>query len=53
MNGIRRGAVLFTSSIVSFIYPPAMIVYGATKAYLGHLGECLATEAECLIVDLY
>ncbi|KAA6389516.1 MAG: putative 17 beta-hydroxysteroid dehydrogenase type 3 [Streblomastix strix] len=46
MNGVRRGAVLFTSSICAFFQYPIMVVYGATKAYLGHLGECLSTEAD-------
>ncbi|KAA6377512.1 MAG: hypothetical protein EZS28_026962, partial [Streblomastix strix] len=27
-------------------------VYGATKEYLGHLGECLATEAEYYGIDV-
>ncbi|KAA6397428.1 MAG: putative 17 beta-hydroxysteroid dehydrogenase type 3, partial [Streblomastix strix] len=45
-GAIRRGGVLFTASLAGFIYPPGSHVYGATKEYLGHLGECLATEAE-------
>ncbi|KAA6400855.1 MAG: putative short chain dehydrogenase [Streblomastix strix] len=42
----RRGGVLFTSSGLAFLISPGSVVYAATKAYMGHLGECLATEAE-------
>ncbi|KAA6380571.1 MAG: putative 17 beta-hydroxysteroid dehydrogenase type 3, partial [Streblomastix strix] len=52
MNGIRRGAVLFTSSVGAYFGAPGAIVYSATKAYLGHLGECLATEAEYFGIDV-
>ncbi|KAA6353365.1 MAG: hypothetical protein EZS28_051108, partial [Streblomastix strix] len=48
----RRGGVLFTASVGAFIYPPVMAVYGATKVYLGHLGECLATEADSFGIDV-
>ncbi|KAA6352937.1 MAG: hypothetical protein EZS28_051536, partial [Streblomastix strix] len=48
----RRGAVLFTASGLAIITTPGSVVYSATKAYLGHLGECLATEAESFGIDV-
>ncbi|KAA6393586.1 MAG: putative short-chain dehydrogenase [Streblomastix strix] len=48
----KRGAVLFTASCAGFMQFPLMAVYGATKAYLGHLGECLATEADYYGIDV-
>lgn len=41
----KRGAVLFTASVVAYVSLPLMSVYGATKAYLGIFGENVATEA--------
>ncbi|KAA6398242.1 MAG: putative 17 beta-hydroxysteroid dehydrogenase type 3, partial [Streblomastix strix] len=41
----KRGAILFTSSGLGIITTPGSVVYSATKSYLGHLGECLASEA--------
>ncbi|KAA6377996.1 MAG: hypothetical protein EZS28_026476, partial [Streblomastix strix] len=51
MRSERRGAVLFTSSDLSFHIIPGP-VHPATKAYIGHLGECLATEAEHFDIDV-
>ncbi|KAA6379593.1 MAG: putative 17 beta-hydroxysteroid dehydrogenase type 3 [Streblomastix strix] len=48
----RRGAVLFSSSGLAIFASPIAVVYSATKAYMGHLGECLATEAEQFGVDV-
>ncbi|KAA6388922.1 MAG: putative 17 beta-hydroxysteroid dehydrogenase type 3 [Streblomastix strix] len=48
----RRGAVLFTSSGLAIIPNPGESVYGATKAYMGHFGECLATEADAFGIDV-
>ncbi|KAA6368136.1 MAG: hypothetical protein EZS28_036337 [Streblomastix strix] len=45
-KAICRGGVLFTASLDVFIYPPGSHVYGATKEYLGHQGQCLASEEE-------
>jgi short-subunit dehydrogenase len=42
----KRGAVLFTSSGLTFINPPSMSIYVATKAYMGAFGENLAAEAK-------
>ncbi|KAA6358440.1 MAG: putative short-chain dehydrogenase [Streblomastix strix] len=47
-KGKKRGAVLFTSSGLGIISTPGSVVYSATKAYMGHLGECLACEANLL-----
>ncbi|KAA6392157.1 MAG: putative 17 beta-hydroxysteroid dehydrogenase type 3 [Streblomastix strix] len=48
----RRGAVLFTSSGLAIFVSPGAVLYAATKAYMGHFGECLATEAEQFGIDV-
>ncbi|KAA6370037.1 MAG: hypothetical protein EZS28_034436 [Streblomastix strix] len=48
----KRGAILFTSSGLGIITTPGSVVYSATKSYLGHLGECLASEAHQYAIDV-
>ncbi|KAA6372990.1 MAG: putative short-chain dehydrogenase [Streblomastix strix] len=52
LSSERRGGVLFTASVAGVMQMPGASTYGATKAYLGHLGECLATEADFFGIDV-
>lgn len=49
-NGSKKGAILFTSSVASFIKPPGLAVYAATKSYFSELAGSLATEADGLFI---
>ncbi|KAA6388385.1 MAG: putative 17 beta-hydroxysteroid dehydrogenase type 3 [Streblomastix strix] len=51
-SGYKRGAMIFTSSVVTFVSPPGMAVYAATKSYLSGLAESLASEADVFGIDV-
>eukprot|EP00923_Selenidium_pygospionis_P055232 GHVN01096308.1.p1 GENE.GHVN01096308.1~~GHVN01096308.1.p1 ORF type:complete len:443 (-),score=160.44 GHVN01096308.1:541-1869(-) len=48
----RKGLIVFTSSPASLTPTPFTVMYGATKAFLTHLGTSLAAEVNRDLIDI-